>query len=191
MSKTTPKPKKISPIRTSDESVRTNTGRSWDQWFKLLDKWGAKTNKHPEIVRFLMDEHDVPGWWAQSVTVAYEQNRGMRAPGQRADGTYSATASKTVNVPVKKLFEAVKDKELREQWLGDFEFDIRATRPGKSITVPWEDGSTRLTFWFEAKGSKKSQVSLAHEKVAGPRQADDLKVFWRERMDLLKKFLEG
>ncbi|MDQ3982558.1 MAG: DUF4287 domain-containing protein [Actinomycetota bacterium] len=168
-----------------------NTGRAWDEWFELLDGWGARDRKHPEIVRWLVEEHGVDGWWAQSVTVAYEQERGMRAPGQRADGTYSVSGSKTVEVPVQRLFEAFEDEALRERWLGRHDLTVRTVRPGKSMTAAWTDGSTRLTISFEAKGEAKSQVALAHERIADAARADDLKAFWRERMKELKELLEG
>ncbi|MGH2697856.1 MAG: hypothetical protein ACRDJL_01480 [Actinomycetota bacterium] len=184
-------PRTIARTRPSDESVLENTGRTWGEWFKLLDKRGAKAKKHPEIARWLSEEQEVDGWWAQSVTVAYEQERGMRAPGQRADGTYSVSASKTVNVPIERLFEAFQDEKVRERWLGEFEFGIRTARPGKSMTAAWEDGSTRLTLGFDARGAEKSQVALAHERIAEPQQADEAKAFWRERMNLLKKLLES
>jgi Domain of unknown function (DUF4287) len=184
-------PRTISPTRRSDDSVLKNTGRTWDEWFKLLDKWGAKNRKHPEIARWLSEEHQVDGWWAQSVTVAYEQERGMRAPGQRADGTYSVSASKTVDVSVETLFEAFHDEGMRERWLGEFEFSVRTARPGKSMTAEWEDASTRLSLGFNPKGGEKSQVGLAHEKIADPQQADEFKAFWRERLEVLKKLLEG
>ena len=184
-------PQTISSKRTSDEAVLKNTGNTWADWFKLLDKWGAKEKKHAEIARWIATEHEVDGWWAQQVTVAYEQERGMRAPGQRSDGTYSVSASKTMNVPVESLFEAFHDEAVRERWLGEFEFNVRTARPGKSITATWEDASTRLTVGFYAKGEGKSQAALAHEKIADPQQADELKAFWRERMNLLKKLLEG
>jgi hypothetical protein len=184
-------PRTISGVRKSEETVLKNTGRSWDQWFKMLDKWGAKDKKHGEITRWLAEEHKVDGWWTQSVAVAYEQARGMRAPGQRADGTYSVSASKTVNVPVEELFEAFTNKKKREHWLGEFEFNVRTSRPGKSITASWEDASTRVAFWFTSKDGAKSQVALAHEKISDAQQADELKLFWRERLNLLKKVLES
>ncbi|MDQ4145899.1 MAG: DUF4287 domain-containing protein [Actinomycetota bacterium] len=184
-------PRSISPVRMSAESVRKATDHTWDEWFRLLDRWGAKDRKHGEIARWLSEEHGVDGWWAQSITVAYEQERGIRAPGQRADGTYSVSASKTVGVPVKRLFEAFQDEALRERWLGEFELNVRSARPPKSLTAEWEDASTRLSIGFYEKDAGKSQVALAHEKIADPQQADELKGFWRERMNLLKRLLEG
>jgi hypothetical protein len=103
----------------SDEVIRSNTGRTWDEWFALLDGWGAARRPHPEIARWLVEEHDVGGWWAQGVTVAYEQARGLRDPGQRRGGLYEANASKTVAVPVERLYEAFADPALRERRLPD------------------------------------------------------------------------
>ncbi|HET9291576.1 MAG TPA: DUF4287 domain-containing protein, partial [Actinomycetes bacterium] len=65
----------------SEQAIRANTGRGWDEWFALLDEWGGAERPHPEIVRWLVGEHGVPGWWAQGVTVGYERARGLRAPG--------------------------------------------------------------------------------------------------------------
>jgi uncharacterized protein YndB with AHSA1/START domain len=184
-------PQSVSPVRTNDEALRAATGRTYNEWFKLLDKWGAKEQKHREIARWLSGEQGVDGWWSQHVTVAYEQERGLRAPGQRPDGTYSVSASKTVDVAVKTLYEAFHDEETRAHWLGEFELVVRSTRPSKSMTAAWEDTSTRLTVSFEPKGSGKSVVALAHERIPDARQADDLKTFWRERLVLLKKMLES
>lgn len=36
------------------------------------------------------------GWWAQGITVGYEQHIGRRLPGQKSDGTFACSASKTV-----------------------------------------------------------------------------------------------
>ena len=183
-------PRTIAPVRRSEESVRANTGRTWDQWFKLLDRWGAKDKKHPQIARWLSEDQGVDGWWAQSITVAYEQERGMRAPGQRPDGTYSVTASKTVNAGMSDLFSAFTDDEVRARWLGDFEFGIRSVRAKKAITADCEGATTRVSVWFDSKGRGKSQVGVAHEKIADPRHADELKAFWRERLGVLKELLE-
>lgn len=187
-------PKTVSGIRTrtSEDALRTNTGRTYDQWFKMLDKWGAKEKekKHGEIVRWLMGEHDVDGWWAQSITGAYEQERGIRAPGQMADGTYTANASKTVDVPVATLFQAFRNETMRERWLGEVSLKVRTVRPGKSLTAAWED-ATRITVAFIPKSEQKSQVAVAHEKIPNAQQTDELKAFWRERLNHLKKVLEG
>jgi uncharacterized protein DUF4287 len=175
----------------SDEVLRANTGRTWDEWFALLDRWGATRRPHPEIAGWLVQEHGVGGWWAQGVTVAYEQARGLRAPGQRRGGLFEATASKTVAVPVDRLYAAFTDPALRDRWLPGASFEVRTANPGRSVRANWDDGSTRLVVSFTARGDAKSQVALVHERIPDAETAADLKAFWRERVSVLKRVLEA
>jgi hypothetical protein len=174
----------------SDEVIRANTGHGWDEWFMLLDEWGAAERPHTEIARWVHQEHGVGGWWAQGVTVAYEQARGLRAPGQRRGGHFEVSASKTVAVPVERLYEAFADPAVRERWLPGAAFEMRTAVPGKSIRADWEDGSTRLVILFSARGEAKSQVALVHERLPDAATAEQLKPWWRERVAALKRLLE-
>ena len=176
--------------RVSDEAVTGATGRRWDDWFAVLDDWGATERSHKEIARRLMDEHGVAGWWAQSITVNYEVARGLRAPGQRPDG-WEIGASKTVAVPVERLYEAFTDEAQREGWLPGAELRLRTATAPKSARYDWEDGSTRVVVMFEAKGDAKSVVFLAHQKLPDADTADGMKAFWRERVGALKELLEA
>ncbi|MDQ3985175.1 MAG: DUF4287 domain-containing protein, partial [Actinomycetota bacterium] len=99
--------------RVSDTKIKEATGKKWDQWFSILDRWGARDRKHGEIARFLTDKHDVPGWWAQSITVGYERARGMRLKYQQADG-FTISASKTIAVPIDVLFDAFVNARTRK-----------------------------------------------------------------------------
>jgi uncharacterized protein YndB with AHSA1/START domain len=110
----------------SQEAVTKATGRGWQEWFGLLDAWGAVTRSHTEIACWLVAEHEVPGWWSQAITVSYERARGLRAPGQGAEG-WRVSASKTIAAPVQRLFEAFEDEALRERWLPGAELRLRAT----------------------------------------------------------------
>jgi uncharacterized protein YndB with AHSA1/START domain len=175
----------------SDEVVQANTGRTWDEWFALLDAWGAASRPHPEIARWVVEEHGVGGWWAQGVTVAYEQARGLRAPGQRRGGLFEVNASRTVAVPVDRLYQAFADPAERDRWLPGATMAVRRAQPSKSIRADWEDGSTRLVIAFSARGEAKSQVALVHERVPDAGGAEELKAFWRGRMAALKQLLEA
>ena len=175
----------------SEQAIRANTGRGWDEWFALLDNWGGVERPHPEIVRWLVREHGVPGWWAQGVTVGYERARGLRAPGQRRGGLFEVNASKTVAVPVDRLYEAFTDPALRERWLPGAPVEVRSAQPAKSFRASWGDGSTRLVVWFTARGESKSQAALVHERLPDAGTADKLRLFWRERMAVLKQLLEA
>ncbi|MGH2705925.1 MAG: hypothetical protein ACRDJ4_12795 [Actinomycetota bacterium] len=130
------------------------------------------------------------GWWAQSITVAYEQARGIRAPGQGADGRYTVGVSRTVAVPVEQLFEAFDDPGLRERWLPGRRLDVTTSKAPKSLRAKWADDGSRLAVGFTPKGDAKSQVAIAHEKLSSPEVAREMKALWGERLKDLKRILE-
>ena len=158
----------------SDEAVEAKTGRDWKSWVDTLDKVGAATMPHPEIAQMMHEKWGVPGWWAQMVTVGYEQARGLREKHQKPDG-FSISGSKTVGVPVAELFRAWKDKRRRTRWLGDIDLRIRKSTPEKSMRLDWSDGRTSLSVNFYAKGTGKSHVTLQHEKLPNARAAERMK----------------
>jgi Domain of unknown function (DUF4287) len=176
--------------RTSNEAVERATGRGYEAWFDLLDAWGAAECKHGEIAAWLMDEHGVDGWWAQTLTVEFERARGLREPGGGRDGLFSASASKTVAVPVERLFAAFVDPALRARWLPRAELRERTSQPGRSARFDWEDGATRLVVGFTAKGEAKSQVALEHERLPDAEAAEKTRAYWREHLVALKEMLE-
>jgi hypothetical protein len=175
--------------RDNETAIRERTGRGWDEWFALLDSWGATGRSHTEIARWLVEKHRADSWWAQTITVGYEQERGMRAPGQQSDGSFSVSASKTVAVPVDRLFEAFTDAELRGRWLPE-KIEIRTTIASRSLRASWEDGPSRIAVGFTAKGDSRAQVALVHEKLADADAAARMKAFWRERLNALQRLLE-
>jgi uncharacterized protein YndB with AHSA1/START domain len=173
----------------SDEVIRRRTGRGWEEWFDLLDDWGAIARPHGEIARWLASEHGIDGWSSQSVTVSYERARGRRAVGERADG-FVVGASKTVAVPVERLFDAFVDPSLRERWLPEGGLRERTASKPKTARFDWGDGDTRVIVGFTAKGESKSTVALEHERLADAQEAERMKAFWRDRVATLKEVLE-
>jgi uncharacterized protein YndB with AHSA1/START domain len=174
----------------SEESVLAATGRGWQAWFEELDAWGAASHTHTEIARWLREEQDVAGWYSQSITLGYERARGLRAPGQRPDG-FAVGASKTVAVPVGRLFEAFDDEALRERWLPGADLRLRTATAPRTARYDWEDGSTRVIVGFDDMGKAKSRVAVSHERLPDADSADEMKAWWRERLAGLKSLLEG
>lgn len=177
-------------LTVSDDVIRRRTGRGWEEWFDLLDDSGAIAKPHPEIARWLRLEHGIDGWSAQSVTVSYERARGRRAVGEHSDG-FAITASKTVAVPVDRLYDAFVDESLRRHWLPDGQLRERTATKPKSARFDWGDGETRVIVGFTAKGDAKSVVDLEHARLPDAAEAERMKAYWRERVAALKEVLEG
>jgi hypothetical protein len=178
-------------LATSDERIRERTGRGWEEWFDLLDEWGAAERPHREISRWVADQLGIGPlvWEAQAVTSSYERARGLRAVGETEQG-FAVSATRTVAVPVERLFDAVVDESQRVSWLPDGELSERtATRP-RSARFDWGDGTTRVHVVFDSKGEHKSTMALQHVRLSDAGEAERMKAYWRERVGALKEELE-
>jgi hypothetical protein len=167
-----------------DSVIKGKTGCAWDKWVKTLDHLGAEKMSHREVAMMVHEKFKVAEWWSQSVTVGYERIKGLRARGQRRDGSYEATKSRTYNVPIETLFEAWSDAKRRRKWLDVPGVKIRTATAPKSMRIGWPDGAI-IAVGFLAKGKAKSSVALAHTKVPDRDTADGLKRYWSDRLDSL------
>jgi uncharacterized protein YndB with AHSA1/START domain len=172
----------------SDAIIKKRTGCTWERWVKALDHAQAYTWTHREIAKHVHEKYKVPGWWAQSVTVGYERIKGLRAVGQRRDGSFEATKSRTFSVPLVRLYRAFHDARTRAQWLPDVDLTVRTATRGKSMRITWPD-RTSVAVGFASRGAGKSQVAVQHEKLADRAAAARMKEYWAERLDALKQVL--
>ena len=179
----------IEPERGARLKRRCAPPPAAEEWFSLLDSWDAAAHKHRDIAAWIIREHGVNNWWAQTLTVDYEQARGLRKPGGSRDGTFTVTASTTVAVSPKRLFEAFTDAKLRERWLAGTVMRERTSRPGRSARFDWEGGATRVNVGFTAKGKGTTQVALQHQHLPDAQTAKKMKEFWRQRLAALKALM--
>jgi uncharacterized protein YndB with AHSA1/START domain len=173
----------------SSNAVRAKTGKGWNEWLMVLDAEDAQKMPHKEIAAMLNSKYKVPDWWCQMVTVGYEQARGLRAVHQTADG-YNASASRTFNVAVGKLYDACADETARARWMGRKSYSVNKATPGKSLRIVWgKSGASRVDLYFTAKGTSKSQLAIQHSKLADSDQVQTMKTYWRGALDKLAKLL--
>jgi hypothetical protein len=184
-------PQRIS-LATSDETIRERTGRGWEEWFDLLDEWGAADKSHREIARWLAGQQGIHplAWNAQAIAGSYERARRGRQVGEHEDG-FTVTASKTVAVPVERLYDAFVDASLRERWLPDGDLRERTATKPRSARFDWGEDGTRVHVAFAAKGEERSTAALQHERLADAAEAERMRAFWRERVAGLKEVLEA
>ena len=172
----------------SDDKIREKTGCGWERWVRSLDHHGAAEMSHREIADLVSKKYKVGDWWTQTVTVGYERIKGLRARGQRRDGSYEASKSRTFDVPVSTLFEAWADDKTRKRWLDGATVKIRTATAPKSMRLDWTDGSI-IAVGFMSKGKGKSAVAVQHTKLPDRDTADALKKYWSDRLDTLRDVL--
>jgi uncharacterized protein YndB with AHSA1/START domain len=173
----------------TDANVRQNTGKGWREWFRILDAWGAKERKHADTVRYLMEQHGVPGWWAQSITTGYERSRGMRAKYQTAAGFFQVSVSKTFPIGVGKLFKAFTEAPQRNRWLEGGTLKVRTTLKNRSVRFDFRDGTSRVVVSFDPKGRSKTTVTVQHERLPDARAVEEMRGMWKEHLERLAKVL--
>jgi hypothetical protein len=172
----------------SDDVIREKTGRTWEEWTRTLDNHDAAAMAHRDIAILVSETYKVPAWWTQMLTVGYERIKGLRARGQRRDGTYEAGKSRTFNVPVATLFDAWADAPTRRRWLDETGVKVRTATAPKAMRLGWADG-TIVTVWFTPKGKDKSTVAVTHTKLPDKATTNRLKQYWSEKLDALGEML--
>jgi hypothetical protein len=172
----------------SDEAIKAKTGCPWERWVYALDKKNASTWSHRAIADYVKKTYKVPDWWTQTVTVGYERIKGMRAIGQRMNGSFEANKSRTFAAPVSRVYRAFHNPKLRAQWLPDVDLTVRTARRDKSLRITWPDGSS-VEALFYGKGAGKSQLAITHCKLKAQAASTEMKAFWADRLVALGNVL--
>lgn len=179
-------------LATSDAEILRRSGRGWEQWFDLLDEWGAADLAHREIARLVAGELHIEPlvWEAQAISLSYERARGGRAVGERSDG-FTITASKTIGTNPATVFAAFADESDRAAWLADGALSLRTATQPKSLRFDWQDGATRVNVVIDPKGDAKSTVTVEHARLGDAAAADLMKTYWRGALASLASHIEA
>jgi hypothetical protein len=172
----------------SDTILKEKTGCTWERWVKALDRAQAYTWPHPKIAKYVQEKYKVSGWWAQTVTVGYERIKGLRAVGQRRDGSFEANKSKTFAVPLARLYHAFDDARTRARWMPGVDLTVRTATRERSMRITWPD-RTSVEVGFTRRAPAKSQVALTHGKLPDRAAVTRAKQYWAERLGALEDLL--
>ena len=163
------------------------TGCGWDEWVEFLDKSGGRELSHADIVALIQPRLEGlglknTGWWAQGLTIAYEQHIGRRIAGQRSDGTFASSVSKTVAAAMDDALAAwIALVDGRSSLL---DLDI-VGEPSTSATEKWRywrcalADSSRVDVTANEPRPGKSRLAVEHSQLSSPEAVVDSKAYWK------------
>ena len=170
------------------EAISKGTARSWNDWLAWLDGIGAGELSHSEIARRIVATGDASSWWAQAITVAFEQHIGRRKPGQRAGGGFEVSATRTLSGDVVWLFSALIARHAGAQALDGVALD---GDPRTSVTPKrsyWRcrlsDGSG-VQISLEGKAGSKVLVAATHDRLGSEEDIAPWRAFWKAELAAL------
>lgn len=172
----------------ADDTVQEKTGRTWAEWFKILDKAGARMMDHQKIADHLLQRHGQTAWWSQAITVGYEQERGMRQKHQKGT-TYLVDRSKTMIAPLAVVWTAWHDKAMLARWLPGVQFQVKSFTQHKILHLQWSDG-TKVDVAFSERDGKTRTV-VTHGRLKEQGDIESARAYWAEALERLKNVVEG
>ena len=165
----------------------------------MLDRFGGPEKGHTALARHLYEEHAVPGWHSQGITVAYERARGVRGVNQRCDGEYEVSVSKVVNASAAGVVRALGDARQRRRWTAGTDPDLVKAlsaaldgKDAKGIVVRpdglgrfrYKWGGTTVQLYLVPKGTKVSIVAT-NSKLADAAMVEARRRVWRAALNAL------
>jgi|SRR3989344_3068218 len=176
----------------TDKLVVEKTGKTMEEWFLVIDKKGGLKLNYKDIYALVSSIKGLEtlGQWNQNLlSTSYCWDRGIRKRGEK-EGGFEISVSKTIEVPVSVLYSSWIDEKIRNKWLGKEKIIIRKATENKSARITWSDGKTSLSVDFYSKGEMKSQIVVQHQKILDSKKAEELKIYWNEKLEKLKSLLE-
>ena len=194
---------------TTNLACQKATGKTWDEWVKILNIAGAERWNHREIVAFLSQKYKVSPWWRQMVTNGFEKAIGRRFEGQTQDEDFQVGVTKTINYDPKSVWEKLFSREGLRLWLGDtdgqnlkvgtkiktkegLEGEVKSFVPGQRIRLSWKPknwksySTLQLTI-YPNTSSKTTSIRFHQERLKDHKMREEMRNHWRE---VITKFQE-
>jgi len=194
----------------SAQAVRKATGKSWEEWFTLIDKFGGAAKGRKAINELLYNKNKVDPWWTTTIVVEYERARKVAEKDGHPKG-YTICATKAIQAKPQHLFDAFAKPAALSRWFGagtklDFREGgafsnadgnrgtLKKINPGKALRFTWEGERHAPVETVEVKfqpSGAKCTVMITHDRLQDRDTADGMRAAWGAALDTLKSQIEG
>lgn len=184
----------------SSEAVEKATGKSWDEWIKIIQQSAVADQSHKEIARWLAEDQKVKPWWSQMVTVGYEYATGRRVVGETADQGFEVGVHKTLPIDRAELWEFILSRQGLRLWLGGINElvlerkqlyktaegtagEVRTFKEAEMIRMTWQPKNrkspTTLQIRLDSTGPDKTRLAFHHEKLTDSKEREAMRKHWQ------------
>ena len=176
-----PLPPRVAEPTMSEAAILKGTGRTWDEWFRLLDDWGATGRTHAETARYVNQELGVDGWWSQSVTVGYEWARGLRQRHEVA-GSYQVSITRTIAATAEDVWLDFVEARRRDRWLERGTLRTRPKTGSPAKSARFDDADGHIVHIYLTAKDERSSVAVTVEGLEGPDEVEAQRGVWKARL---------
>ena len=189
----------------SDAKSIANTGHGLDHWFAVLDKYSQGRQGHTGAARHLSQDHGVPMWYCQGITIAWERARGHRVMNQSCDGDFQVSVSRVVPLTLAELFRVVGDARQRARWLANADpalvramtaafagvksKGLRMVNPKRArLRYRWEPGTVEIAL-EDRPGGSRTTIVASNEGLPDAATMEKRRGMWKDALDGLRAYL--
>lgn len=173
-------------------AIERATGRSWSGWAVLLEQGGAREKSHAGIASVALEAMPAtvsnPGWWAQSVAVAYERWAGRRVKGQAHDGTFQVSVSRTLPGSTDEVFAMWCSCTGHRDGIGGVALAEDPRESGTPGRRHWRVGltdGTRTAVSVESRVDGRAVLTATHSKLATAEEVERRRAVWKKLLATL------
>lgn len=170
---------------TSIAGIERATGRDWASWMAYFDANNARELAHPEIAKLALaatpEDMQSRHWWAQGVAIAFEQQVGLRVPGQSSTGTFRVSATRTLSLDRDAAVASwVAAHGERTEHLGHASGVPRPSRTDKRTfwRLPLE-GAGKVEVAAVAKDADRSILTVSQDGIPDQEQIEAWRAHWK------------
>ena len=195
----------------SVQKVLEATGTPYARWVRVLDAFDVKTHGHTAAAKHLLEDHQIPPWYSQAITVRYELERGLRSGGQTDEkGLHVIQLSKTLPASVSTVYRSLATTAGLAAWLsaearieaekgGDFHdgrghaATLRVVTPERRLRLHWTDhgalADSMLALELEDAGKDRTRLRWIATKVSDRAAGERERAHWKDAFERLATHL--
>lgn len=101
-----------------------------------------------------------------------------------ADGTFTASKSRTVNLDVEALREVLLSDESRVDLFSSLPTELRSKHTAKVLKISIGPGIA--AFYLDTNKDGRTKLTIAHEKLPRFESVEEWKFYWSEWLDAIE-----